>query len=106
MTVASIVRTARRARKLTYKQVAEQSGMSVQVAWNIETGRTRNPSIYHCLRLCATLGIRLELLVADALMDNMRPDEPPPPERVCRRLQQWTKWNQDQPTTRGESHAQ
>lgn len=120
MTVASIVFNARRARGMSLAQVAEQSDMSLSAVWNVEQGKTRSPGFYHCLRLCATLGISLDVLIAATLKENLPADEPEPPERIKQRLEGWKRWGQDAPaadvtlqsawakksTQQGESHAQ
>lgn len=120
MTVASIIFNARRARAMSLAQVAAQSDMSTTAVWNIEQGVTRSPGFYHCLRLCATLGINLDVLIAATLVENLPADEPDPTERIKQRLEGWRLWGQskparevtlqsawgNQPTTQGESHAQ
>lgn len=49
-------------RKLSLQEVADRAGLSKSHVWEMENGRSRNPTIDTAVRLAAALGVSLDYL--------------------------------------------
>jgi len=63
---------AKRARGLTFRQVAKLAGISMYSAYTIMTGRARRPSLARIRRLCRALGVPMREVLADELDDDVQ----------------------------------
>jgi transcriptional regulator with XRE-family HTH domain/quercetin dioxygenase-like cupin family protein len=83
--IAAVLRSARRARGLTQREVAAQAGVSPGLIGQIETGRTR-PSVGTLLEVASVLGLQLDGLFTPAIADAESDGSPAVDEMVDRLL--------------------
>lgn len=87
LTLGELMKSTRKERKLTMVQIAKLADCSPVTVAQIESGSTRNPTFYITLRLCAALGLPVELAVAASLYENLPPMLAEMPGRVTRQLE-------------------
>jgi transcriptional regulator with XRE-family HTH domain len=70
MTIADIIRNARRRRGITLRALAAETGLSNPVISQIENGQIVNPGIITVMRIARALGVRPATLAAAAIRDH------------------------------------
>ena len=61
-TIARRMLALRAARNLSLQAVADRAGLSKSHIWELEQGRSRNPTIETAVRVAAALGVSLDYL--------------------------------------------
>lgn len=60
--IAKTLATVRRERGLSLQEVADRAGLSKSHVWDLEKGRSRNPTIGTAVNLARALGVSLDRL--------------------------------------------
>jgi transcriptional regulator with XRE-family HTH domain len=79
-TVAGRMAELRQERGLTLQEVADRAGITKSHAWEIERGRSRNPTIAATAGIASALGVSLDYLAG---MTVGRPDMHPDAMRIA-----------------------
>ena len=79
-TIAARMAGLRRERGLTLQEVADRAGIAKSHAWDIERGRSRNPTIAATAGIASALGVSLDYLAG---MTIGRPDMHPDAMRIA-----------------------
>ncbi|AEI71141.1 hypothetical protein [EBPR siphovirus 5] len=74
-TIGNRLAELRAERGLTLQDVADRTGLSKTHVWELEAGRTRNPSIDTAVRLARALGVSLDYLTGiDSAAPTLHPE--------------------------------
>lgn len=79
-TIASRMREIREARGLSLQDVAERAGIAKSHVWQIEQGRSANPTIATTVGIARALGVSLDYLAG---LSSARPDLHPEALRIA-----------------------
>ena len=78
--VATRMRELREARGLSLQEVASRAGVAKSHVWQIEQGRSRNPTITTTVGIARALGVSLDYLAG---LSSARPDLHPEALRIA-----------------------
>lgn len=76
LSMRQMIVTERNRLKLSLQDVADRAGISKAHMWEIEQGRSVNPSVRTVYGLAKALGVSFVSMAAGALNDTQRPPEP------------------------------
>lgn len=79
-TIAARMRELREARGLSLQALADRAGIAKSHAWEIEQGRSRNPTIGTAVGIARALGVSLDYLAG---LSNAKPDLHPEALRIA-----------------------
>lgn len=78
--MASRMASLRRERRLSLQEVADRSGLAKSHIWEIEQGRSRNPTIATAVNIASALGVSLDYLTG---LSNGEPSMHPEALRIA-----------------------
>lgn len=79
-TIATRMRDLRQDRGLSLQLLADRAGIAKSHAWEIEQGRSRNPTIATAVGIARALGVSLDYLTG---LSNAQPDLHPDALRIA-----------------------
>ena len=73
--IAATTHNLRKERRLSLEELATSAGITKSHLWELEQGRSKNPTIATCVALARALGISLEYLIGlDSTTPALHPD--------------------------------
>ncbi len=80
LTLGEEIRSARESARMSLQEVADASGFTKSHVWEVEKGRSRNPTVGMIAGLSRALGVPFLRLAQAALNSSLADPSPPIPE--------------------------